>query len=52
MRNEIAAGHGQRMFYTDETGETVLASDDEEEDHVSLSFIGIMFQACSSNLGV
>eukprot|EP00775_Hariotina_reticulata_P001445 gene1445-1786_t len=30
VRNELATDKGQRMFYTDETGETVPASDDED----------------------
>ncbi|KAK9841635.1 hypothetical protein WJX74_009123 [Apatococcus lobatus] len=31
MRNELAAETGRRMFYTDKTGETIPASDSEEE---------------------
>jgi hypothetical protein len=34
VRNQLATDHGQRMFYTDETGETVPASDDEDADQV------------------
>ena len=30
-RNELARDHGKRMFYTDATGETVPASDEEDE---------------------
>lgn len=33
-RNEISLDVGRRMFYTDEKGETVPASDDEEHDQV------------------
>lgn len=31
-RNELARNQGKRLFYTDDTGETVPASDDEEEN--------------------
>ena len=30
--NELARDHGNRLFYTDHTGETVPASDDEGDD--------------------
>jgi len=30
--NELARDHGKRLFYTDETGETVPASDDEGDE--------------------
>lgn len=37
VKNELARDHGRRMFYTDETGETVPASDDDEERYVSMT---------------
>lgn len=37
VRNELAVDKGQRMFYTDETGETVPASDDEDGNQVGLA---------------
>jgi hypothetical protein len=38
LRNELATAHRPRMFYTDETGETVPASDDEDADQVRTGF--------------
>ncbi len=34
-KNELALDNGRRMFYKDETGETIPASDDEEANVVS-----------------
>lgn len=31
LRNELARDEGRRMYYIDETGETVPASDDEDD---------------------
>ena len=44
-RNEFARDHGKRMFYTDETGETVPASDDEKEAQVPQHFL--VFEFCN-----
>ncbi|KAI8471212.1 MAG: hypothetical protein J3K34DRAFT_520707 [Monoraphidium minutum] len=40
LRNELARDEGRRMYYVDDTGETVPASDDEDDDRFSLPWDG------------
>jgi hypothetical protein len=40
LRNELARDEGRRMYYVDETGETVPASDDED-DKVGVGRVGL-----------